>query len=88
VRRRAPRQHRAELLGGAREQLAAAPVEDHAVSPDRVEHVQLARAVAPEDVRIEALSSEAHPQIERIRARVLGGASLREIKPAPPPDGS
>jgi hypothetical protein len=31
----------------------------------------------PEDVRIEALSSEAHPQIERIRARVLGGASRR-----------
>jgi GntR family transcriptional regulator, transcriptional repressor for pyruvate dehydrogenase complex len=29
----------------------------------------------PEDVRISALSSEAHPQIERIRARVLGGAS-------------
>jgi GntR family transcriptional regulator, transcriptional repressor for pyruvate dehydrogenase complex len=29
----------------------------------------------PEDVRISALSSEAHPQIERIRARVLGGAT-------------
>jgi GntR family transcriptional repressor for pyruvate dehydrogenase complex len=35
----------------------------------------------PEDVRIEALSSEAHPQIERIRARVLGGASRPAISP-------
>lgn len=33
----------------------------------------------PEDVPIQALSSEAHPQIERIRARVLGGASLRAV---------
>jgi GntR family transcriptional regulator, transcriptional repressor for pyruvate dehydrogenase complex len=31
----------------------------------------------PEDVRIGALSSEAHPQIERIRARVLSGATAR-----------
>jgi GntR family transcriptional repressor for pyruvate dehydrogenase complex len=31
----------------------------------------------PEDVQIAALSSEAHPQIERIRNRVLGGARTR-----------
>jgi hypothetical protein len=31
----------------------------------------------PEDVQIAALSSEAHPQIERIRNRVLGSARPR-----------
>jgi GntR family transcriptional repressor for pyruvate dehydrogenase complex len=31
----------------------------------------------PENVRIEALSSESHPHIERIRARVLSGRTVR-----------
>jgi hypothetical protein len=65
------------------EAIRAADVEaaDAAFAVD-MEHLSDVREKAladqrPEDVRIAAQSSEAHPQIERIRARVLGGASRR-----------
>jgi GntR family transcriptional regulator, transcriptional repressor for pyruvate dehydrogenase complex len=76
-------QHRAiyEAIAARDEAAADAAFASHMQHLDDVREQALADQ-RPEDVRIEALSSEAHPQIERIRARVLGGATLPGLRPA------
>ena len=70
-------QHRAiyEAIRAGDVEAADAAFDAHMAHLSEVREQALADR-RPEDVRIEALSSEAHPKIERIRARVLGGASL------------
>jgi GntR family transcriptional regulator, transcriptional repressor for pyruvate dehydrogenase complex len=65
-------QHRAiyEAIAAGDEQAADVAHGAHMAHLDEVREQALADQ-RPEDVRIEALSSEAHPQFERIRARVL-----------------
>jgi GntR family transcriptional repressor for pyruvate dehydrogenase complex len=75
-------QHRAiyEAIRAGDVEAADSAFAAHMAHLDEVREQALADQ-RPEDVRIEALSSEAHPQIERIRARVLGGASRPAISP-------
>jgi hypothetical protein len=66
------RQHRAiyEAIASADEQAAVQAFDAHIAYLDHARERALADQ-RPEDLRVAALTHEAHPEFERIRARVL-----------------